>query len=344
MKRLLVFAVLFGVTAWAVQARASILGSNLLMSKTSFNGIEDEFKDQSKAEYVDRRVNPDGSIGVADGLIGPGDVSYGFAWFASKFSPNSEAGGVPATVLGVFSLMNGPLLGTSSFGNPVFDVVPVPKADLYSLWNMGLAAGQDKDWQADLDTAMAAAVGGNPTPGPMVVAISQVDGYNPALAGGTPAGDIALILGDDSGGAGVANATMNGWKLEIVAGLSTYSDFWEVQATQASPPPPGATPVSGTDIAVESAGLSILLDPGVPIWLPVAASHQLKVPPVVPDPSFHDIYVTSRVQNLVGGSYDSQDSTNFLYNPVPEPSTLLIWAGLTLLGCIAMRRRKIPRR
>jgi hypothetical protein len=301
----------------AVLVAAVPVQAGILLNQISYDGIPDEFKDNSRGQFVDR-----GGPGIS-----PLDIIYGVLKVTDKVKPVAEAGGLPSMVGVIYSLENSVPLAAN-----ILDVVAPAAADPFSLLNLGntIAAKygmggyiQDTDWTT-LITAYPLA---------QVAIISKVGGTDLTLTNDQM---IAYLLQDDGVVGTIGGGDGGGWGIELLAGRSAANDFFQIKLTGS----PISAP-SGTPIGDELAGLSVLYSSNGANWGLVPSIDEFNVL------NANEMFLTANVQSFGNSaidpfSWDTQDNTNFALNGLPEPSALVVWAiGLGLVvPAVRLYRRK----
>lgn len=287
------------------------------------DGVLDEFKDNSRAFLVDSDSN---------GVVSTGDIVYGVLQFHDKVQPTAGAI-TPPSIATVFSLTVGDNTGFFQ-GQPVFDLLPT--TGIYSLDNLASTVAGTTN-SADFQAAISAVSG----TGAMFAVLSALNGADPSAL--TPTAAIAAVLGAGSV-----------YKTDLIGGFegltpnALLGEFYQIKIEDLNFSQP-----SGTPIGSERAGLSVLWSSLGPTaqFLPVNTADFYDVNlPFTNNPlpanlaSQADIYLSANVQAVNSGSgWFFQGNTNATLNAVvPEPASMLVWAGIGFAGAVGgvIRRRR----
>ncbi len=276
----------------------------ILQPTISFNGVADEYKDNSRALVADENNN---------GVVNTGDIVYGLLRVGEKILPVSEGYQFPITdqLIAVFSFQVTAVNGLN------FQHGPVPHTNPHSLYGIGA----DPDFRALLSTS--------DWDNSVFAFLERPNTSDPTL--NPNPGDLVLasILGDD-GSAG----TISGWSVDLIGGKVAQTDFMESRFGTASIAVLLAT-TAPTPLGQIVGGLSAQYNN-------IGASAFLQVPITHLDLVTNSTAQLTFSANVLG--YDqmnwlTQDNANIRFNAVPEPSTvvLLCLGAATMLA--ALRRR-----
>ena len=311
MKRIFsIFAALVAVVAMvAPTAEASILGATF-----TTDGTIDVIADDSRGIFIDRDAI---SMGDGDGVLGTIDLIQGIVSL-----PNSS-GTDPGTVFGT---TGGNLYGAYSIalteGSPgaFTGSTPGPGYTIADMLGFGTATGVDDSALITRD--------GSITPvlaifeAPSGVALNDTAFTNVAAVG-SPLSLAFLGLTD-----------LSGFSASLTAGFDGVDDFHSVTLFL-SPGTPGG-PAGLFDGAYTVA--ADIFGSGV-TFLPLTDSAGV-VSDIAVGTSAGDPDGLGSIEALSQGGFTFADSGNFLLNPVPEPTSFLVWSGLALLGMFSSRRRR----
>jgi hypothetical protein len=319
-KRICLGVAVLGSLAVAVPARADLF---LPWSSTlSFDGVVDEYKDNSRAQIFDADVN---------GVASDGDIIYGVLRIGDKINPVAE-GGQFATNQQLIAVFSFKISGSPAVGTP-FSLVPVKTTDAnsaYSIWG-GLNSGSaDPQLQALQSTTEWDKTS--------IAIMEKVSANNPTLQNDPSATVLGDIVGDDSNA-----ATINGYTVDMLLGIDTLTDFMEASLNSISYATLiGAT--SPTPLGNEAGGLSVLYQSiGAKDFLPVSITHL-----DLSTTTSHDLTFSANVlgfDNSGSTDWATQDNANFRINPtgVPETASVIAWGllgSVVSAGSLWRRRRK----
>ncbi len=301
-----------GLVAIAAPSRAAIWAPTI-----SFDGVVDEYKDNSRANADDNNGN---------GLFDVGDVVYGLLRIGDKVSPISEGLSFPNNqqLIAIFSFQVTAKSGTGPFS---YTFAPTPSTDAHSLYGLGT--------DADFRALQNGGASGGDWDKSVIAILEQTTASNPTL---DPAGGLTVlnsIIGDDD--AGATNGTINGWDVDMLLGFVSMTDFIEGSLTTDSIATILAA-TSPTPIGNEAGGLSVQFeDIGATGFLPIPITHLN-----LSTTTSHDLTFSSNITGYDGGNWLAQDNANFRINPtgVPEPASVAAWLGLGVCGTLGFLRRR----
>ncbi len=300
MKKLLILAAcLCAATGIAKDAKASVLANNM-----TFNGTEDVFIDESRANIVDTDGN---------GVLSVGDVIYGYVSFDER---NLDGGGNENIQGGrLAALFSIKVTAETSPGSKIFlhganDTAGTTFADLL---DAGLLAEGVGGAAIDSD-AMFLIVESTTAVSPVNTATSLA-WFTSADWDIVATGGVVAANGDyfqakdrsDYGGAGPADDDI---LIQETASLSV------LQHT-----------LSGGVVFLDNVGADDFLIPGVSL---ADAFGQIAI---------RSATVTNNT-NSDSASWALQDNGNFAFNAVPEPATFAVWGVFGLIGVASGIRRR----
>ena len=295
-------------------ARAGILNTIL-----TFDGQDNVLEDNSREIINDTDGN---------GLISTGDVFYGLQRLDRRSQPNPSIDlGSTQQLVNLFSFEIASILRDSSGNVTGYIFKPTTATHAKSVKNLldsALDPGTVANWNnvgvAMIEKTFATAAPGN----------------NP-VANTVTAGDTII--------AGMTAAA--GWSLDILAGFSTSTDFWDFKL-DSSLSGNAAIPIAAikalsslSTVGTFAAGLSAVYNNfgGNAVFLPVTALSTIAGASV----TTHDLAVIpiAAVSGYDFTNWDVKDVANIKLNVVPEPTTIALWAvGFVGMVGIARRRRR----
>ncbi|MBN2294094.1 MAG: hypothetical protein JXM70_16830 [Pirellulales bacterium] len=329
--------IVVAIVGCALSAQASVFTAGL-----SYDGLADTIQDNSVA----LAIRDSGPGGVADGILGPGDVVSGIL----RWNIRDDGGLFGATTVGVFAL---------------------------EITNNGVATGPNPNWAGDPGVQF--------THGPMNPADPlSLNGLLPAQSaaeGGFAAGTMAVILSNTGGanltgmpfgnpvtpGTALFDLATAGWTVDASMGLLAADDFFlgtfrDTTANAFTAPADAIITISDTDgdgwadeyDALNGAGPGAYVsgpttrtgfeDAAFSVMINHLGSPLLKVPTA--QGGWADFVIYSELlqanQTQINNGYQFSDQAYLTLNtPLPEPTSLVIW-GLLGAGCAggAMVRRK----
>ncbi|HLA84295.1 MAG TPA: hypothetical protein VJL29_05845 [Thermoguttaceae bacterium] len=295
------------------------LGSSILGDLMTLDGNADALNDNSRGMIFDNDQ---------DNVLSAGDEYVGVL----QLERVNDADPSPSGLYAIFSFrMNG---SRSLDGVPIQDHEAIPSSEthgLKSLLDDGLEPGSFTDW----DNA--------------VFAFVEI----PSLGINDPKDPFSLMNSDSSDDplsiiSNVMTAA-NGYSLDAIVGFGNENDFistaFNTLAGRQIGNKDGVLTIpeiladnSGTTVFLEKAGLSVLYHEGGMSFLQMSAENYGNAA------TLHDIIMSpdGAIQTSTASvpNWHLEDDTNFLINPVPEPTTMTMLLSLAaLLGMVPWRQR-----
>lgn len=299
----------------ALIAMASTAQAGILSSVLTVNGVEDQLSTTSPAGLASV-IKADGSAwNPSTSTLASGDIVYGFVASNSGFN---DILGSPSSMDFAGNNAVGMFAGELQASGSGFNLV-MPTDSSFRLSSL-------------VDDSFASSFAGFEDQA-MFAMISGANG----VAVTTPA-----IEADDSTGEGLKYFTADDYGLDFLASTSDLGDgqgFFQFLGT------PGVEP----QIGQQRAGLNVLPGSGAlgDLEFVDVAIDSLFSPPTVTDA---DVALDSTLVNLTTNPADQSfanrgwefrtTSSAIRLNVVPEPTSLVSFAGLALLGLGGLRRRK----
>jgi hypothetical protein len=353
MKRFLILSV--AISALTAPASASVWTDGI-----SYDGIIDVVQDNSVSlALVD--ASPGG--GPADGIISPGDIIAGLVKWNTNISDANTIGDHSLSVFAVEILSAGVAGSTTAGGDPTINFSNGPTAAsvaaLTALLPTMAAALPGGAFSASAVGINVSHVGGtDPTTLPLGAAVGLIDTtYAPDFEYGfADSGDYFEVEVRDhraDGPPGAWTGLPGGIGQDGVIDIrDTDGDGFANEFDDLVGAGPGLGIIPGVGvIGYESAAFSVLRDftgPGPAYYLPIPTTTLAGGPGpgdgdaqvlVTPSTTFFQPTV---LQSANG--YSISDQSVIAINAVPEPASLLTWAGLMGLGVcsalLARRRRR----
>jgi hypothetical protein len=314
MNRKVAFLCLLALGVWIVVGQPA--SASVFWSKVSFDGKVDEFKDASRANFLDG-----GTSGVADGRVDAGDIIYGLIRFGQKSLQTGEAFTYSDTQQVVaayaFQVTNSPVDGG------VMTFAAVPHTDPNSLYAFSSASIQGLQSTAAWDKSI-------------VILLDQDGVSNPVDMNAPGPAVIASVIGPAA----------VGWTTDAIAGLvatGANADFLQgkfdsyslaVFASTFSPNPLG-TERGGFTLQYDNIGKLIINPVFTNDFFGAVTSHDITFGATVEglrDPG----------TGLPDPNWAVQDSSNFDFNfEVPEAGSFAVWFLLTsAVGLVGWFRRR----
>jgi hypothetical protein len=340
-----VFAAIAAVGLLGAPARASVWTSSI-----SYDGIMDVIQDNSVSVAL---IDSGGPGGAPDGIVSVGDVIAGIVkWNVSI----SDAHSIPANTLAVFAVQVTSVNGAGSTvlgGNPTvnFSVGPVAGVLDAMLPTVSAAVG---GFGASAVGAILSHLGGtDPTTLGLGAALGLIDTtYDPDLIFGfkTASDYFEAELRDHRKDAAVWTGLPAGLGQDGVISIKdTDGDGFADEFDDSAVAGPGLSILPGVGVTgAESGGFSVLADftgPGTAAYLqlpttqldgsagPGTGSTQLILS------STTTLVQPTNAQSKNG--YIFADQSIIALNAVPEPLSMLVWAGLAgVFGVVIARRRR----
>lgn len=197
---------------------------------------------------------------------------------------------------------------------------------------------------------------------------SAANGVFAAGNGTTAAGTIGAIF-SLSGGADLTNGTFsaalgsidtlaNGWALDLTFGINNTvagknlagaTDFFEsrlvdwngdgkISNTEYASSP-GFPPFPGTQVGQEAAAFSALILKTISSLVPVTNSDLNGANMTSDILLLNNTQLNVATATQAGLGYQFADNATAELNPLPEPASLAVWAGVLLIGGFSLRRR-----
>jgi hypothetical protein len=306
---------LFAAGVWF--AIGQPVSASVFWDNVSFDYRVDEFKDASRANFIDG-----GTSGVADGRVDAGDIIYGIIRFGQKTLHQDEAFTYGATqqVVAAYSFV----VTNSPVDGGVMTFAPVPHTDPASLYSASNAGIQGLQSTAAWDQSV-------------VILLDQDGVANPVDMNASG----PVVIDSVIGGSAV------GWTVDAIAGVvatGANADFLQGKFDSYSLAVFAST-FSPNPLGTERGGFTLQYDNrGTLITHPVFTNDFFGVV------TSHDITFGATVEGLrdpgtglMDPNWAVQDSSNFDFNfTVPEAGSFAVWFLLTsLVGFVGWLRRRV---